>query len=309
MDDVRAVDVTLRDGGKVNGHRWSARQAERVVAACAQAGVDRVEVGYLRPRRQRVDGDLAPAASCPPRYLEGLRERAGRAELVVMARAADTEPRDLAALAPHGVRHVRMPFRADGLGGVAPFADAAHEAGMDFGVNLFDVSRMTVDEVCRAGQRAEEAGADVFYLADSHGSLLPEHVRRLARALRAAIGLPLGFHAQDSIGMAFANCLAAMGEGVTHLDGTLAGVGTDGGNLRLELLVAHLRARGRTDLAVTPLVAAAESLLTPWPGLGITARAAYAANAVLESARHDPAHWRGKPDDEVLALFDQTDIR
>jgi 4-hydroxy 2-oxovalerate aldolase len=60
---VHLIDVTLRDGGKVNDHRWTPAQAIDVVRACLRAGVPQVEVGYWRPRRQRVDGDRAPAAS------------------------------------------------------------------------------------------------------------------------------------------------------------------------------------------------------------------------------------------------------
>jgi 4-hydroxy 2-oxovalerate aldolase len=45
------LDVTLRDGGYVNGHSWSLGDAADVVAACIDGHVPYCEAGYYRPER------------------------------------------------------------------------------------------------------------------------------------------------------------------------------------------------------------------------------------------------------------------
>ena len=221
-----------------------------------------------------------------------------------MASAKDIAPADLHVLGRYRVRLVRMPFRVEAMGDLKPFVDAAHAEGMTIGINLFNVSRLPAAEVARAAERVTADGADLIYIADSFGSLFPHQVSRLARSLRQATDLPLGFHAQDSIGLAFANCLVAIQQGFTYIDGTLSGVGTDGGNLAIELIVGYLRSRGRPDLSLAPLVNAGAELLTPWPGLTIKSRWAYMANGILESRRHDPASWAAQSPEDILAQFD-----
>ncbi len=286
VKDTVLLDVTIRDGGYVNGHSWTTEQAEHVVRTCAAAGVPNVEVGYLRPRRHAADGAELPSASCPPAYLERLQQAAGAGDqhpgLVVMAHAADIRAQDLVALAPFGVRMVRMPTRPDSVAALAPFVEAVHGTGMAFAVNLIRVSELAQDQVLAAAEQAERIGADVFYLADSNGSLFPDQVARLSARVREAAGLTLGFHAHDGISMAFANALAAAASGFSHIDASMGGMGKGGGNLALELITAYLRSCGRIELQFTPLAEAVPTLLAPWKGGRLRAWCEAIAGGILD---------------------------
>ena len=50
----------------------------------------------------------------------------------------------------------------------------------------------------------------------------------------------LGFHGHDNLGMALANTLTAIEEGVDIVDATVTGMGRGAGNLRTELLLTVL---------------------------------------------------------------------
>ncbi|MGW7007548.1 hypothetical protein ACWGCW_33290 [Streptomyces sp. NPDC054933] len=311
---VRLVDVTLRDGGKVNDHSWTLAQAERLVEACAAAAVPDVEIGYFRPARQPVDGATAPAASCPPEYLEPLREKAGAARLMVMTSRKDAAPEDLAALARYGVAAVNMPARAAEVASLGPYARAAHDAGMRLAVKLMRVNRMPEQAVLRAVEQAagkgagDIAGADVFYLADSYGGMFPEDVTRLAGRLREVTDVPLGLHAHDGLSMAFANSVAAVRAGVEYVDASLSGMGVDGGNLCLELFAAYLRCREHQGLAITPLARAAAELLTPWLGEGLTTRAEYVVIGMLDLDPKDPASVGDGTSGALFSLLDAVPV-
>ena len=48
MPDVKLLDCTLRDGGYINDWQWGASPAKHIIRALTNAGVDIVEVGFLR---------------------------------------------------------------------------------------------------------------------------------------------------------------------------------------------------------------------------------------------------------------------
>ena len=49
MGNVKLLDCTLRDGGYVNDWNWGFGAARDIIATLTRAGVDIVEVGFLRP--------------------------------------------------------------------------------------------------------------------------------------------------------------------------------------------------------------------------------------------------------------------
>ena len=53
MADIKLLDCTLRDGGYVNNWQWGFGSARRIIQTLTRAGVDVVEVGFLRSRNQR----------------------------------------------------------------------------------------------------------------------------------------------------------------------------------------------------------------------------------------------------------------
>src|SRR5829696_4356784 len=246
------LDVTVRDGGYVIDHRWTATEAAAVVRAVVASGVGLTEVGYLRSGA----GDpLRPSATCPPDFLHLLAEQAGWSRLVVMVRPGEVEPDRVAQVAGRGVGLVRVLVPRGDVAAARPLMDAARSGGAPVSANLTRVSQADPDAVAGAVRDCVAAGADVVYLADSNGSLFPDGVReRVGVAVRAAGGTPVGFHPHDNLGLAFINTCAALDAGATLVDASLGGVGKGGGNLRLELIAAHWVLRGLADVRIDPLL-------------------------------------------------------
>jgi len=80
---------------------------------------------------------------------------------------------------------------------------------------------------------AGKAGADVIVLCDTNGGTLPSEVRKIVKAVRQDIRLPLGIHAHNDGDVAVASTLAALEEGVSQVQGTINGVGERCGNANL----------------------------------------------------------------------------
>ncbi|MCW2610311.1 MAG: 4-hydroxy 2-oxovalerate aldolase [Actinomycetota bacterium] len=307
LRDTRLLDVTIRDGGYVNRHSWTREQALRLAAASAEAGVRCIEIGYFRPARHAVDGDAAPAASCPPDYLEALRNKLPEATtLVAMVHAKDVSLAHYRQLADLGVGFVRLPTKASAAGHVGEHVEAIRAAGMQAAVNVIRVSEVATDDVIAVAAVAEQAGVNVLYVADSNGSLFPEQVTELIRTVRAATSTPLGFHAHDGLSLAFSNSLAAAREGARYLDASLGGLGKGGGNLSMELIAGYLRSRAGASYDITPLARATADVLAPWKGGNSLAECESIVSGLLDLNIDDIQKVQKESADQLIPLLNRS---
>jgi len=131
------------------------------------------------------------------------------------------------------------------------------------------------DEVVRFAVRLAEAGADELVVADTVGYGNPAAVRRVFKAVAAAVRpLPLAAHFHDTRGLGLANCLAALETGVAMFDACLAGLGGcpyapgASGNVVMEDLAFMLEGMGvRTGVDLARLIAVRAILERSLPGV------------------------------------------
>jgi len=111
---------------------------------------------------------------------------------------------------------------------------------------LEDASRTSFEEILQLFEAAVKAGADRLVIADTVGFLRPlsmryliSHVREgLLQAIRKEV--PLSVHCHNDFGLATANTLAAVEEGVTYVHTCIAGFGERAGVAPLEEVVTAL---------------------------------------------------------------------
>jgi len=88
---------------------------------------------------------------------------------------------------------------------------------------------------------AEEAGADCIILCDTNGGTLPQECKEITAAVKKAIGVPLGIHAHNDSECAVANTIVAVSVGVSHVQGTINGIGERCGNANLCSIIPNLQ--------------------------------------------------------------------
>lgn len=88
---------------------------------------------------------------------------------------------------------------------------------------------------------AAEGGADVLVLCDTNGGTLPSAVSAVVSKIRKSLATPLGIHAHNDSETAVANTLAAVEQGVVHVQGTINGYGERCGNANLCSIIPALR--------------------------------------------------------------------
>jgi hydroxymethylglutaryl-CoA lyase len=133
------------------------------------------------------------------------------------------------------------------------------------------------DEVVRFAVLLAQAGADEICVADTVGFADPAAVRRVFKAVQAAVKpLPVAAHFHDTRGLGLANALAALDTGVIRFDACLAGLGGcpfapgASGNIVMEDLVFMFEGMGlRTGVDIERLIAVRSILERSLPGVAL----------------------------------------
>jgi 2-isopropylmalate synthase len=90
-------------------------------------------------------------------------------------------------------------------------------------------------------QAAVDGGAKRLILCDTNGGVMPHEVGNAVRELRREIpGIKLGIHVHNDGGLAVANTLRAIEEGVVQVHGTINGIGERCGNVDLTSILGNL---------------------------------------------------------------------
>ncbi|MEG4591410.1 citramalate synthase [Microcoleus sp. F6_B6] len=111
----------------------------------------------------------------------------------------------------------------------------------------FDGYKHNRDYAIKTLEVAADAGAEWLVLCDTNGGTLPHEVSQVVRDVLESLGtnrgqsLQLGIHTHNDSGVAVANALAAVREGVTMVQGTINGYGERCGNADLCSLIPNFQ--------------------------------------------------------------------
>ncbi len=92
----------------------------------------------------------------------------------------------------------------------------------------------------RALETAQKAGADILCLCDTNGGMLTGHLSEIVAEVRKRFDGTLGIHVHNDSDCAVANTIAAVEQGVTHVQGCMNGYGERCGNVNLASAIANL---------------------------------------------------------------------
>ena len=113
-----------------------------------------------------------------------------------------------------------------------------------------DASRSDIDFLCQIVSAAIDAGATIINLPDTVGYAVPEEYGSMFRLVRERVAgirnVVLSAHCHNDFGLAVANSLAAISNGVRQVECTINGIGERAGNAALEEVVMALRTRKAT---------------------------------------------------------------
>lgn len=237
---IRISDPTLRDGNHAIGHQLSAENIAAYCKAADAAGVSIVEVGHgnglgassLQLGEARTSDHVALATA---------RENLTRSKLGIhVIPGFATIERDLKPALALGVDVVRVASHCSEADICERHIGFSRSEGVEVWGCLMMSHMISPVMLLEQARKMESYGAEGVVFMDSSGHFIPNDVRVRVETLVNGLGIAVGFHGHNNLGLAIANSVAAADAGATLIDGCARGFGAGAGNSQLEVLVAVL---------------------------------------------------------------------
>lgn len=260
---IRIVDTTLRDGSHSVAHQFSEDDIRSIAEGLDHAHIDTLEVthgdGLGGSSIQYGRGKLSDQEA-----LRTAHAVMRKSKLAVLLLPGVGVKDDLEMAYAEGARTVRVATHITEADISEQHMRLARDIGMEV-MGFLMLSHMEAPaKLVEQAKLMESYGATTVYVVDSAGAMVPDEVRSRVGALKSALGCNVGFHAHNNLGLAIGNSLAAIEEGATVVDGSLAGLGAGAGNTATEVLVAVLHKSGyETGVDLYGVMDAAENLVRP----------------------------------------------
>ncbi|MFA5880048.1 MAG: citramalate synthase [Candidatus Margulisiibacteriota bacterium] len=250
--NITILDTTLRDGEQREGISFTVKDKLRITELLDKLGIHYVEGGWPGSN---------PKALAYFKAVKNLKLKNTKIAAFSSTRRAKSKPEDdatlqalLAAETPVVVIfgkawdfHVQSALKISLDENLALIYDSLaymkkHQKEVIFDLeHFFDGYKHNPKYAMEVIKAANEAKSDILCFCDTNGGTLAHEITQIvARVKKEFPNTNFGIHAHNDNGLAVANSLAAVLEGVNHLQGTLNGYGERAGNMNLSTIIPTL---------------------------------------------------------------------
>lgn len=263
MSKIRIIDATLRDGMHAVSHQFTPDDMAAIAKALDDAGVDTIEIGH----GDGMGGSTFQygfAKASDTDYLKAVASVLTKTKLDILILPGIGTEADIEQGAKLGAKVVRIATHVTEADIGAQHVAFSKSLGLETVGFLMMAHMAPVEKVVEQAKLFEDYGADMIYVTDSAGAMLPKDVAAKVGAVKAAVRVPVGFHGHNNLGLAIGNSLAAVEAGATSIDGCLCGLGAGSGNAQTEVLAAVFDRLGiETGIDLYKVMDAAEDQVRP----------------------------------------------
>jgi len=251
-DSVKIYDTTLRDGSQAEDIAFSVEDKVRIAQKLDELGIHYIEGGWpgSNPKDLQFFQEIrsiplsqtkivAFGSTCragtPPQEDPNMKAliETGTETVTIFGKSWDIHP--LQALNITLDQNLEIIYESIRfLKGRVPevIFDAEH---------FFDGFKNNPRYALSTLEMARDAGADWIVLCDTNGGTLPFEIQSIIRETKEKIRTPFGIHVHNDTGMAVANSLFAVREGIGQVQGTINGYGERCGNANLCTIIPNLK--------------------------------------------------------------------
>lgn len=233
--NAEILDCTIRDGGYANNWNFDKKIVREIYRTISRAGVDFIELGFKNNEKKEKVGPWFDVSE------ELLNETISGISGIPVALMINYDKAGTKNIPPKDkslVKMYRVACNNDKTLEAINFCEDIKEKGYIVSIQLMGIINSSQANLEALIKPLAESCLDYIYFADSYGSLFPQTIARYASILKST-GKKIGFHAHNSLQLAFANTLEALNNGVDIVDATIFGMGRGAGNLPLETLIAY----------------------------------------------------------------------
>lgn len=298
--ELKLLDCTLRDGGYINDWKWGNGRAKDIVLSLIKAGVDIIEVGFLRDIEE-FDPDITVCNTID----EMNRFLPADCKNVMFSAMAMRSNYDLNKLEPYsgkGVELIRVTAHDYDIKEGIEFATSVKKKGYKVSINPINIMGYSDSQILDIVQMVNEVRPYQFAIVDTFGSMKRRDLDRIVSLvdnnLEQEIGLALHLHENMSLSFFLAQSFIDK-----HLrrnisiDASLLGMGRTPGNLPIELIAEHLNECDDAKYDIDSMMDAIQDYIAPLKGQtqwGYTP--AYFLSAKYNLHRNYAEHFLSKGD-------------
>jgi len=250
MVHVNIFDTTLRDGEQSPGVNLNQLEKLEIARQLERFGVDIMEAGFPASSQGDFEAVRAIARSIKNSSVTGLA-RAIKSDIDIawdaLKDAAEPRLHVFIATSPIHMQYKLLMKPEEVVEKAIEMVKYAKQRFSHVEWSAEDASRSDLNFLVQIITKVIDAGATVINLPDTVGYTTPEEYGRMFRYIREHVpnihNAALSCHCHDDLGMAVANSLAAIENGVTQVEGTINGIGERAGNASLEEIAVALSIR------------------------------------------------------------------
>ena len=247
---VRIFDTTLRDGEQSPGCTMNVEEKLAIARQLERLGVDIIEGGFAASSPGDFESvhRIAEAVTRPTVVsLSRTREEDVDAALRAVDKARNPGIHIFIATSDIHLKYKLNMTREDVLS-ASTWAVARAKQHLDYiEFSCEDASRSDWDYMAKICTEVIRAGARIINLPDTTGHAIPEEFGEMFAYMRSHVEgadrVIWSAHCHNDLGLAVANSLAAIKNGVRQVECTINGIGERAGNTSMEEVVMALRTR------------------------------------------------------------------
>ena len=237
------LETTLRDGSYAVNFQFTASDTALIAAALEKAGFKLIEIGHGVGLNASSTGQ-GTAAETDEGYLAAAAESLKHAKFGMFCIPGIARIQDVDMASEFGMGFLRVGTDVAKVHESQAFIERAKSHGMFVCANFMKSYASSPELFAAKATLSEKYGADVLYIVDSSGGMLPSDVEAYFQAVRRVSDIPLAFHSHNNLGLAIANTMRAIELGATIIDTSLQGMGRSSGNASTEIAIALLSRMG-----------------------------------------------------------------
>lgn len=257
------LECTLRDGSYPIEYQFTAEDTAIIATALENAGFNLIEIGHGLGLDASSAGE-GVAAATDEEYIKAASSALKKAKFGTFFIPGIGKEKSLKMAAEYGMDFVRIGTNAPEVKKAEKYIKLAKKLGMIVSSNLMKSYALKPQELVECAKMVEEWGADIAYVVDSAGGMLPEEVREYVKQIKDKVDISIGFHGHNNFSLAVANTLVAIESGATFVDCTLQGIGRSAGNAPTEILLLTLEKLGyKTGIDPFKVMDISETFIKP----------------------------------------------
>lgn len=267
MNDIKVLDVTLRDGGCVNNFNFGKAYMKKILEAEEKAGIDIIELGYIddrcgsyHDRTQYINEVVIREAI--------LSDKQPGITYVSMIDHGKYDFKALEKRTLNGIDGIRLAFHKKDWKKAILEGKIIMEKGYLLYIQPMLTMRYSEEEflelISTVNRELPEAKA--FYIVDSFGEMRANELSRILKLVDNHLTkqMNIGFHSHNNLQMSYSNAITML-QFKTHrgmiLDSSIMGMGKGAGNLNTELLLEHLNLFYQKKYNLSPLLAVMDEVV------------------------------------------------